>query len=252
MPARILTLLTAPATLVAPGRSSSILKEVYLAEEAEALQEGQMTLQNIPVELLVAHPENSNFMNVETTKKLRRHIERTGRYEPLTVRPHPSEEGKFQVINGHNRLRVLRGLNHKTVHCVVWNIDDNQTRLYLATLNRLSGSDVPERRAALLENLFTAFDTDELSSLLPDSEEQIDELRRLSRIDLEKLTERDIAEEKFQVPVILTFMVEESEAKEVNLALDLILNTEKEKLSRSQALSHLARSYLEQCKLAGD
>jgi hypothetical protein len=144
-----------------------------LAEETEALQEGQMTLKDIPVELLVAHPENGNFMSIETTKKLRRHIERAGRYEPLTVRPHPGEDGKYQVINGHNRLRILRALNHKTAHCIVWNIDDNQTRLYLATLNRLLGSDVPERRATLLENLFGAFDNDELSTLLPENSEQL-------------------------------------------------------------------------------
>lgn len=67
-------------------------------KRAEPLQQGQMLLQDIPVELLVPHPENSNFMDAETLKKLRRHIERTGRYEPLTVRPHPSEEGKFQII----------------------------------------------------------------------------------------------------------------------------------------------------------
>ncbi|MBI4284132.1 MAG: ParB N-terminal domain-containing protein [Chloroflexi bacterium] len=212
------------------------------------MQESQMTLHNIPVELLVAHPENSNFMNAETTRKLRRHIERAGRYEPLTVRPHPGEKGKFQVINGHNRLRILRALNYETALCVVWNIDDNQTRLYLATLNRLSGSDVPERRAALIENLFTAFDTNELSSLLPDNEKQIEELKRLSHVELGELTGHEITGEKFEVPVILTFMLGESEAKEVNLALDLIVDTDNKKLSRSQALAGLARFYLERCK----
>jgi ParB-like chromosome segregation protein Spo0J len=78
-------------------------------------------IQEIPTELLVEHPENSNFMSAETARKLRCHIERTGRYEPLIVRPHPGEEGKFQIINGHNRLRVLRTLNYRTVNCVVWN-----------------------------------------------------------------------------------------------------------------------------------
>ncbi len=219
-----------------------------MTEETETLQEGQMTLQDIPVELLVAHPENSNFMNIEMTKKLRRHIERTGRYEPLTVRPHPVEKGKFQIINGHNRLRVLRTLKHKTAHCVVWNIDDDQTRLYLATLNRLSGSDVPERRSTLLENLFGAFSNDELSSLLPDNAEQIEALRQLSHLEVDELAKHDAVEEKFQVPVILTFMLEEAEAKEINLALDLMLLTEKGKLSRSQALAHLARFYIERCK----
>lgn len=71
------------------------------------MQKWQIILQNIPIDVLMAHPENSNLMNAEKLRRLRRHIEQTGRYEPLTVRPHPSEDGKFQVINGHNRLRVI-------------------------------------------------------------------------------------------------------------------------------------------------
>jgi len=222
--------------------------KLVMTRETETLQEGQLTLQDIPVNLLMAHPENSNFMNAEMLKKLRRHIERTGKYEPLTVRPHLSKEGKFQVINGHNRLRVLRALNYQTAHCVIWNLDDDQTRLYLATLNRLSGSDIPERRAALLENLLATLDVNELSTLLPDDRKQIEELERLSRLELDEFTRRTTTEEKFEVPVILSFMLEESEAKEVNLALDLVLNTENEKLSHSQALVHLARFYLGNCR----
>ena len=38
---------------------------------------------SLVVDLLVSRPENSNFMDVETRKNLQRHIERTGRYEPL-------------------------------------------------------------------------------------------------------------------------------------------------------------------------
>jgi ParB-like chromosome segregation protein Spo0J len=212
-----------------------------------------MTLQDIPIELLVAHPENSNFMNAEMLNKLRRHIERTARYEPLTVRPHPSEDGKFQVINGHNRLRVLRALNYQTAHCVVWDLDDDQTRIYLATLNRLSGNDVPERRAALLENLLATFGVNELATLLPDDKKQIEELERLSRLELDELTRRTTTEEELRVPVILSFMLEESEAKEVNLALDLILNVETGELSRGQALVNLARFYLGNCRpVAGE
>jgi ParB-like chromosome segregation protein Spo0J len=201
-------------------------------------------IQEIPIELLLEHPENSNFMNAETARKLRRHIERTGRYEPLTVRPHPGEDGKFQVINGHNRLRVLRALNYQTANCVVWNLDDDQTRLYLATLNRLSGNEIPERRAALLDNLLQTFDLDELAALLPDDKKQIEELKRLSRLEPDEIITRTSGEEKLAIPVIMTFMVEEPDAKEANLALDLILSTYKEELSRSQALVHLARFYL--------
>lgn len=209
------------------------------------MQKGKMTLQNIPVEMLVPHPENSNYMDAETLKKLRRHIERTGRYEPLTVRPHPYEEGKFQVVNGHNRLRVLRALNCQRANCLVWNLDDRQTRLYLATLNRLSGKDVPERRSALLENLLGTFGIDELSALLPDDRKQIEELKRLSYLQADDLAGHPIKQEKLQIPLILTFTMEESEAKEVNLALDLVLRSQKEGSSHSQALVRIARFYLE-------
>ncbi len=216
------------------------------------MQTGQMTLQDIAVDLLEDHPENSNFMDAETLKKLRRHIEQTGRYEPLTIRPHPSEEGRFQIINGHNRLRVLRALNYQTARCVVWNLDDDQTRLYLATLNRLAGGDVPERRAALLEGLLATFAIDELSTLLPDDRGQLEELERLSRIELDELAGPGTAEGNSQVSVILSFMLEESEAKQVNLALDVILKAADERLSRGQALVHLAHFYLGRHKAIAD
>ncbi|MBN1600165.1 MAG: ParB N-terminal domain-containing protein [Chitinispirillaceae bacterium] len=204
----------------------------------------QVRIQEIPVAKLREHPENSNFMSAEKTQKLRQHIEQTGRYEPLTVRPHPSEEGKFQVINGHNRLRVLRVLKFEKANCVVWNLDDQQARLYLATLNRLSGKDVPERRAVLLDSLFKSFDIDELTLLLPDDKKQIEQLQRWSHLEFEEFPNRRINGEKLNVHVMLSFSLDEAEARELDLALDLIINKEKGNLSRSQALVHLVHFFL--------
>jgi hypothetical protein len=204
--------------------------------------------QEISIELLLEHPENSNYMDALTSQKLRHHIECTGRYEPLIVRHHPSEKDMYQVINGHNRLRALKALKYRTANCLVWHVDDNQTRLYLATLNRLSGSDTPERRAMLIENLLGSFSKDELSSMLPENEKQIEELRQLIHPDLNESVQTDIIANDVQVPVIVTFMLEESEAKELDLALDLIISTDERILPRSKALVTLARFYLKQCK----
>jgi hypothetical protein len=207
-------------------------------------------LRDVPIDRLVPHPENSNHMTAEMLRKLRRHIERTGRYEPLTVRPHPRTEGKYEILNGHNRLRVLRALGHKSARCVAWDVDDDQARLCLATLNRLAGADIPERRAALLESLLGTFDVAELSALLPDDQCQLEELERLSHLgpeDLAAASARDKHEPR--VPVILDFILEEAEAKEVNLALDMIRISEEEAVSGSQALVRLARFYLARCTL---
>ena len=46
-----------------------------------------MTLQWIPLGVLEPHPENSNRMPAHLMEKLKAHIERTGLYEPLVVRP---------------------------------------------------------------------------------------------------------------------------------------------------------------------
>jgi hypothetical protein len=110
-------------------------------------------------------------------------------------------------------------------------------------LNRLSGNEIPERWAALLDNLLQAFDVDELTALLPDDKKQIEELRQLSHLEPDEIITRTSGEEKLAIPAILTFMIEESEAKEVNIALDLILKKEEEQ-SRGRALAYLARFYL--------
>jgi len=198
----------------------------------------------IEIGRILPHRENSNRMDAETLSKLRRHIEGTGRYEPLIVRPHPTEEQKFQVINGHHRLQVLKALGHVKARCVIWEVDDDQTSLYLATLDRLSGEDILERRALLIGSLLESFGVDDLAGLLPESQDQIAELQRLARVDLDELVPRPPAEVAGASQVILEFFVDQDGAKEVNLALDVIAHRHPETGGRSAALVHLARSYL--------
>lgn len=198
----------------------------------------------VEISRLLPHPENSNRMDVETLSKLRRHIESTGRYEPLVVRPHPTEDGRFQVINGHHRLQVLKALGHTKARCVIWEVDDDQARLYLATLNRLSGEDIPERRALLIGSLLESFEVNDLAGLLPESQDQIAELQRLARVELDELLPRPPVEVEGAPQVILEFFLDRDGAKEVNLALDVIAHRHPKTGGRSDALVHLARHYL--------
>ena len=201
-------------------------------------------LRKIPVRLLQPHPENVNLMNTETLKKLRRHVERTRRYEPLITRLHPSEQGKYEVINGHNRLPVLRALDYHEAHCLVWDLSDDEARLLLETLNGLAGSDVQERRAVLVESLLARYGVDELSELLPEDRKRIEKLERLAKVELEEPRAHRRSEKASEVPVIVSLMLGEAEAKDVNLALNLILRTSDEELSRGQALAMIARSFI--------
>src|SRR2546422_3801248 len=130
----------------------------------------------VPLDDLLPHPLNSNVMSAEFTHKLRAHIKRTGRYPFLVVRPHPEQSGKYQVLDGHHRIAILRGLGHTEARCDVWEVDDREARLLLATLNRLEGQDSPIRRAGLLHEMLGDTSLDDLAKLLPESDKQIEEL----------------------------------------------------------------------------
>jgi len=139
-----------------------------------------MTLQWIPLRALEPHPENANRMPPHLAEKLRAHIERTGLYEPLVVRPLPIR-GRYQILNGHHRAEVLRQLGHTRARCDVWEVGDDEARLLLATLNRLEGRDDPTARARLVARLAEGRSTEELSRLLPEPPDAIERLRRLAR-----------------------------------------------------------------------
>src|SRR5688572_19461091 len=111
----------------------------------------------IPLDDLLPHPLNANTMPEDLKAKLRAHIKRTGRYPYLVVRPHPQETAKYQVLDGHHRVGVLRDLGHTEARCDVWDVTDREAKLLLATLNRLQGQDVPIRRAELIHELLAEY-----------------------------------------------------------------------------------------------
>ena len=138
-------------------------------------------IQAIALEKLKAHPANPNRMSKSDFSKLVRNIKRSGLYEPIVVRPHPKRVGDFQIINGHHRCRALEKLGYGKVDCVLWDVDDNQAEILLATLNRLSGSDKLAKKVALLKGLKKRMEPKELSRLLPQTAKQIERLTLLKR-----------------------------------------------------------------------
>jgi len=136
-------------------------------------------IESISLDKLVAHPGNPNKISRSNFAKLVRNIKLSGRYEPLVVRPCPDEAGFFQIINGHHRRDALAELGYKIADCLVWDVDDEQTDILLATLNRLGGSDELAKKLKLLKRLNKRIESTELSKLLPQTKKQIERLGNL-------------------------------------------------------------------------
>jgi hypothetical protein len=131
---------------------------------------------SIPIDELVAHPGSPNRMSKRNFARLVRNIERTGRYEPLVVR---RQGDCFQIINGRNRWLALKHLGYKTVEAVVWDVGDAEADMLLCSLNRLAGSDVLDKKLALLERINRGIDAREMAKLLPFTCSQIEKLKNM-------------------------------------------------------------------------
>lgn len=194
------------------------------------------------------HPLNANVMGEELRAKLRAHISRTGRYPFIVVRPHPDEPEEFQVLDGHHRVEILRELGHTEARCDVWNVDDREAKLLLATLNRLEGADVPVRRAQLIHELLGEMSLDDLGGLLPETDKQIEELEALLQFPAEEiaaLLAEQAAEAEKVLPRVLTFVVTPEQEELIEHAVELASDGTTGRDRKARGLANLARNFME-------
>src|SRR2546422_4829658 len=202
----------------------------------------------VPLDDLLPHPLNSNVMSADLQAKLRAHIKRTGRYPFLVVRPHPDEPGKYQVLDGHHRVAVLRDLGHTEARCDVWEVDDRGAKLLLATLNRLQGQDLPRRRAELLHALLGETSAGDLAGLLPESEKQIEELHALLEFPAEEiaaLLDEQAEEAEKVLPRVMTFVVNPEQEELIERAVELASDGKPGRDRKAKGLVNLAQYFLE-------
>lgn len=201
----------------------------------------------IPIEKLVNHPLNANQMAPDLMHKLKTHIRTTGLYPPIILRPHPTLPGQFEIIDGHHRVVVLRELGLKAANCVVWHVDDRQTRILLATLNRLAGQDQPLRRAQLIHELLGEMSLEDLAGLLPESDRQLEELHALLEFPAEQvaaLLAEDAEQQEKTLPQVLTFVVTKEQADQIERAVELASDGTPGRDRKAKGLANLAAKFL--------
>ncbi len=216
-------------------------------KNVEVKSEGK--IKSIALSKLLAHPDNPNVMSDATFRKLVRNIERTGLYEPIVVRPHPEKKDhsatadKFQIINGHHRVKALERLGRKEADCVVWDVDDEQTAVLLTTLNRLAGSDTLAKKIELLKKLTERMGTAQLAKLLPQTAKQIERLTNL-KLAIAPLKAQA---EQFAIPIVFFVTKQQQEIIENALSSveNRVLNNEMTKAQRrAAAITEIASKFL--------
>ena len=192
---------------------------------------------SIPIDKLIAHSGNSNRMSKRNFARLVRNIERTGFYEPLVVR---RQGDCFQIISGRNRWLALKQLGCETVDAVVLDVDDDEADILLCSLNRLRGSDVLEKKRALLSRINRNMHTCEMAKLLPFTRSQIEKLKNIKvpsapvKIDVKS----------FVVPMVFFVSAEQQRIIAKALASTPDANAKTKAARNAAALTEIAQCFV--------
>lgn len=215
--------------------------------QAPAVDGKMLGTRTILLDDIIPHPLNPNRMDPGFLEKLKVHIKRTGRYPHLIVREHPEIEGKYQLLDGEHRRIALREIGEISARCDVWDVSDREAQIYLATLNRLQGQDIPVRRAELVHELLKELDMGDLAGLLPETEEQLDQLHNLLEFPAgdiaEQLAAQDEEVERL-APNVIQFVVTQEQQDVIEQAIELASDGTPGRDRRARGLLNLARTWL--------
>jgi ParB/RepB/Spo0J family partition protein len=146
----------------------------------------------IDVPLSALHPNtwNPNKMSERTYAAAVESIQTFGFVDPITVRPHPSIEGEYQIIDGFHRWKAsvdLRGLD-ATVPVISLDVDDPAAKKLTVILNETRGEADATLLGTLLADLSTQLDPEELVKGLRYDDSELAHLMSLADVDWDAFT----------------------------------------------------------------
>lgn len=127
-----------------------------------------MAAVEIPLAQLLPADWNPNRASDDVVAKIKRSITKYGFVENLVARPHPTQEGMFELLSGNHRLKILADLKVKAVPVEVVELSDVNARLLAQTLNRTRGRDDPVAYRRMINDLLSVLPVEEVTALLPE------------------------------------------------------------------------------------
>lgn len=165
------------------------------------------------------NPWNPNKMHPRDYARLIHDIKLFGFVDPVTVRPHPSKKGDFQIIDGENRWRAASDLGLDVFYFDIGPVDDATAKKLTIALNELRGQYDPRQMGDLLNELLSDESPQELLEQLPFSEEALAGLVGLKGFDFKGLADDEKKSEKKPKWVEKTFKMPPDAAEVLDDAL---------------------------------
>lgn len=172
----------------------------------------QLQLVNLKHSDIIPNDWNPNKQNERAFEAEVESITDNGFVQPVTVRKHPTQKNKYQIIDGYHRWLALQKIFKEKalqtaplkeivltqqVPCVVLDVSDAQAKKLTVILNETRGRAELGELGILLESIQVDFGNDLIRGL-PYNEGQLTDLLSLAEFDwenLEELIEEDKSED---------------------------------------------------------
>jgi ParB-like nuclease domain len=154
-----------------------------------------LDLRDLSVTAIRANPWNPNTTTEEMREALRESLQDHGFVAPITVRPHPTTPGLFEIVNGEHRWRAAIEEGIDTVPAVVLDLPDTLAKKLTVILNE--GGEPDLARLARLVAEFEVELGEEFRRGLHYSDAEMNHLRQIAAIDWESL--RRLSDETYRI-----------------------------------------------------
>lgn len=124
---------------------------------------------------LLPNTQNPNEMSEAEFNMLYDNVERMGVTDPILVRAHPEQEGKYRIVGGHHRWEVakLHGLEEIPVTIITDpSFDDDMEKFQMVRHNVIRGRMTPQKFMGLYQSLQGKYEQELAAELFGFSSEE--------------------------------------------------------------------------------
>ena len=198
-----------------------------------------MKTERISVNLIDENEYNPNEMDENHYLKLVQNIKKKGFRKPIEIRKNGE---RYTIVDGAHRFRACKELGYTEVDCIVDEID--VTEAMVDTLNaNIHGSHNPYKEALMFKQIHDRYTLQDIEKLTVFNQGELKD--KLDLLGLPANVQKQIEEmqekEQKEAPVVLTFIIKETEKQIVMDALELF----EEATDKNKALLALCKSVLE-------
>jgi hypothetical protein len=178
----------------------------------------RVEIKNVDIENVYPNPWNPNRQSTRTEEATTESIGQYGMIDPITVRPHPEHDGKYQVIDGEHRQRACTNLGYKKIPVnILRNVTDEQAKKLTIIANETRGYADNISLSELLTDLSSSMSVEDLLIGLPYYKKELDDLINLGSVEWDRFgIETNRADDVVTDPDV-TIDEESSEKFEVEL-----------------------------------